>query len=56
MFGGYSFGCCKIGGSATALKLVLAIYQDGFFIIISRANSKHILPIFVFFLCDSWQL
>jgi len=26
MFGGYSFGCCKVGGSAEALKLVLAIY------------------------------
>src|SRR5436190_18370524 len=31
MFGAYSFGCCKVGGSATALKLALANYQDGFF-------------------------
>src|SRR6187401_3737731 len=49
MFGGYNFGCCKVGGSAEALKLVLAIYHDGFFILISRANPTYILLIFVFF-------
>jgi len=49
MFGAYNFGCCKIGGSAAALKLVLAIYQKGFFILISHANPIYILLIFVFF-------
>jgi len=49
MFGGYSFGCCKVGGLAEALKLVLATYQDEFFILISRANPIDILLIFVFF-------
>ena len=49
MFGGYNFGCCKVGGSAAALKLVLAIYQKGFFILISLANPTYILLIFVFF-------
>src|SRR5678815_267781 len=49
MFGGYSFGCCKIDGSTDALKLILAIYQDEFFILISRANPTDILLIFVFF-------
>ena len=49
MFGGYRFGCCKVDGSAEALKLVLAIYHDGFFILISRANPTYILLIFVFF-------
>jgi len=49
MIGAYNFGCCKVGGSAAALKLVLAIYQDGFFILISHANPTYILLIFVFF-------
>jgi hypothetical protein len=49
MFRGYSFGCCKVDGSAEALKLVLAIYQDEFFILISDANPTYILLIFVFF-------
>ena len=47
--GGYSFGCCKVDGSAAALKLVLAIYQDEFFILISSTNPTYILLIFVFF-------
>ena len=49
MVGGYNFGCCKVGGSAAALKLILATYQEGFFILISRANPTYILLIFVFF-------
>src|SRR6187455_584279 len=49
MFGGYNFSCCKVGGSAAALKLILAIYQKGFFILISRVNPTYILLIFVFF-------
>jgi hypothetical protein len=49
MFGVYIFGCCKVGGSAAALKLVLAIYQDEFFILIACANPTYILLIFVFF-------
>jgi class 3 adenylate cyclase len=31
MFGVYILGCCKVGGSAAALKLALANYQDDFF-------------------------
>jgi hypothetical protein len=49
MFGGYRFGCCKVDGSAAALKLILAIYQEGFFILNPRANPIYILLIFVFF-------
>jgi hypothetical protein len=30
MFGACCFGCCKVDGSAEALKLALANYQDGF--------------------------
>jgi hypothetical protein len=54
--GGYSFGCCKVDGSAAALKLVLAIYQDEFFILIACA-TQHTFSLFSYsFLCDNWQL